>query len=1057
MNIFYKKQNHSKAAFLAAVFFCTCSLMATAQPGQLTIPRVELMPNEPAPYNVRDWKEVAAGYDAFVYDIQASGQYLPLVFITGSGINYPERESFGLHSYVGTNNPFAGEAINVLPSLVGATLVGIDKRNQNGRNWLLMSQDYFNRANNEMIYLNNRGGGSGNDWWYETMPNVFFYQLYDLYPTLGDSEFQFVSIADQFLAAVRAMGGGDTPWNPASMNYRAWDFVEMEPNAEGVIEPEAAGAFAWVLYHAYKETGNKEYLKGAEWSMEFLDQLSTNPSYELQLPYGIYTAAKMNAEIGTAYDVEKMVNWAFNRGPLRGWGTIVGNWGGFDVSGLIGEANDNGNDYAFVMNGFQQAGALAPMVRYDKRFARAIAKWILNLANASRLFYPGFLPAAYQDSYAWAEANDPQRVVSHEAMREVYNGISPYSTGDALNGGWASTNLALYGSSSVGYLGGIVEKTNVDKILKIDLLKTDFFRDEAYPTYLFFNPYSLEKVVELDVGPAPVDIYESLSETFIQQGASNTIQLTIPPDEAMLVVLTPMGAQVEYARNRMLADGVVVDYRQSSQAFQYAPRIQALAVESTDVEFGATVTVYGKAFDRDSDNLSYSWSGSGGTIQGQGATVSWEAPDTEGTYEVILEVEDEQQNTDSDTLVLNVIPEINVAPQIISLEKDQEYLSPGGILRLTCNAADANMDSIIYSWNADAGSFTGEGSQVQWQSPAVEGIYQIEVEARDEQGASSEAATTVLVKIFSEVDTGRLIAYYPFTQNADDASGNELHGQANGALLVNDINGTPQSAYLFDGINDNIRVDNNSLLNFTDAITVSCWFQPRLLPGREVFIASHGSWQNRWKISLIPEGQIRWTANSSAGPIGDLDSRMAVEVDSFYHVGATYDGELMALYINGELHSYRPMSGPIRPSPVGLMIGQMLPDNQEYNFRGVIDEVKIYDHALTPWQMKEVYQEILVGTRLLPEQRSAGNFLALSPNPVGDELFIHCPATPEKQAILLIYNSSGQLMLEKEVELLPGYPDGRAAIDVNRLPAGMYFLKLKAGAGHWAGRFIKGN
>jgi hypothetical protein len=62
----------------------------------------------------------------------------------------------------------------------------------------------------------------------------------------------------------------------------------------------------------------------------------------------------------------------------------VGNWGGYDVSGLIGEANDGGNDYAFVMNGFQQAAALAPLPKYDKRYARAIAKWLLNLTNASR-------------------------------------------------------------------------------------------------------------------------------------------------------------------------------------------------------------------------------------------------------------------------------------------------------------------------------------------------------------------------------------------------------------------------------------------------------------------------------------------------------------------------------------------------------------------------------------------------------------------------------------------------------------------------------------------------
>lgn len=42
--------------------------------------------------------------------------------------------------------------------------------------------------------------------------------------------------------------------------------------------------------------------------MEYLNSLTSNPSYELQLPYGTYIAAKMNAEVGTDYDNNEMVN-----------------------------------------------------------------------------------------------------------------------------------------------------------------------------------------------------------------------------------------------------------------------------------------------------------------------------------------------------------------------------------------------------------------------------------------------------------------------------------------------------------------------------------------------------------------------------------------------------------------------------------------------------------------------------------------------------------------------------------------------------------------------------
>src|SRR6188768_3871011 len=108
------------------LFFLSMCNMLVAQAGQVNIQRIEMMPNEPSPYFMRDWERVAQGYDSLAYDITKSGEYLPLVFIRSKGINYPDRGSFGLDTYVGTYSPNNGEAINVLPSLVGASLVGIN-------------------------------------------------------------------------------------------------------------------------------------------------------------------------------------------------------------------------------------------------------------------------------------------------------------------------------------------------------------------------------------------------------------------------------------------------------------------------------------------------------------------------------------------------------------------------------------------------------------------------------------------------------------------------------------------------------------------------------------------------------------------------------------------------------------------------------------------------------------------------------------------------------------------------------------------------------------------
>jgi Concanavalin A-like lectin/glucanases superfamily/Secretion system C-terminal sorting domain/PKD domain len=1027
---------------------CSRTNSLHGQLGQVTIPRIEKMPNQPAPYNLRNWKQVARQYDSFVYDVTKTGQYLPLISIGASGVNYPQNKTIKLFSYVGS--PSGSEAINVLPSLVGATLVGNDKSNQYGQNWLLMSQDFFNKANGENIYLNNAGAGSGGDWWYDMMPNVFFYQLYDLYPNIGgEANTQFTTIADRFLEAVRAMGGRDTAWALPNMNYRAWKFKTQQPLATGVIEPEAAGAFAWVLYNAYKKTGNKDYLKGAEWAMEFLSGLTANPSYELQLPYGTYTAAKMNAELGTTYDIPKMVNWSFDKGILRGWGTIVGTWGGFDVSGLVGEANDGGNDYAFQLNGVQQAAALVPMVRYDKRFARAIGKWALNLANATRLFYPKYLPNNLQDASAWSNVHDPNQVVGYEALREKWQGLSPFSTGDALGGGWAGTNLALYGTSSIGYLGSIIEATNVEKILKLDLLKTDFFHGKTYPTYLFYNPYPTNQTVQLDAGSTAVDVYEALSETFITKNITGTTTLTIPANQAILVTLTPANGSVTYERNRMLVNNTVVDYRQTVTPYTRSVRIQALAATQKTIQLGDSTKVYATAFDPDGGVITYKWSTNKGSINGTSKTVTFYAPNTEGVSKIQLIATDIEGNSDTASIDLTVVLKINQAPSIASIQKSIAYIPTNGTVQLTCLATDPNGDPLTYSWTANGGTFNTTNTRATtWIAPNTEGVYQINVSAMDNGNLSAQASTTILVKNFNNT-VGKLIAYYPFSNNADDASGNQQHGQTFGTVFVADRNGVPEKACYFNGGTQNVRVNSSTVLNVQNAISVSCWFNAARLPDKETFLLSHGSWQNRWKLSFTPEKNLRWTVNTLNG-IADLDAPTPFVIDSFFHVIATYDGALITIYVNGILKAYKTLTGTIRTTTLPFLMGQMLADNAEYNFKGIIDEVKLYDYALTPTTAATLYQQSITAIKDIFLVKK--EVIIVAPNPASNIISVLLPSFYVKtKTIMRITDVNGRVVWENgkntEGPLLN--------VDISGLVSGVYMIFFQQENETAVGRFVK--
>ncbi|MBK7788221.1 MAG: T9SS type A sorting domain-containing protein [Saprospiraceae bacterium] len=1014
-----------------------------SQVGQIAIGRLSTVAGAPSPYVMRDWKTVATKYDSLVYNNSLSGQYMPFIYLQTGGINYPNQEKFGLHTFVGTKSPLGNEAINVLPSLVGASLAGIDKSNQFGKNWVKMSYDFFNKANGENIYLNNAGGNSGNDWWYDVMPNVYFYQLYDLYDGLdGTGKEQFNSIAQQFSKAIRAMGGSDKPWTQPNMNYRAWKFKTMEPLQSGVTEPEAAGAMAWVLYNAWLESGNEEFLKASEWSMEFLNTRLNNPSYELQLPYGVYTAARMNAELNTDYDIEKMVNWCFDKGPLRGWGCIKGKWGGLDVTGLIGEANDGGNDYAFQMNGLHQAAALVPMTRYDKRFAKDIAKWVLHLANANRLFYHGFLPSDQQDASTWSAQYDNNRVLGYEALRQVWQTKSPFSTGDALKSGWSATNLALYGTSSIGYLGSIIEKTNVEKILKLDLLKTSFFHDAAYPTYLLYNPNATAAVVELQLGSQETDIYEALSEKFIAKSKSGITSINIPPNEAVMLVYCPAGGSISFIENRMMVNGIIIDYGQSQMTYSIKPRIQALVADSNVVEQKKTVNLYCKAIDRDSPLLSYRWSVNTGKINGSGTTVDFEAAEETGEVEVRCITDDETGLSDTATYMIQVVEKINTAPKVPGIQKDRSYVEPGAQVRFWCEAEDEEGDPLQYEWKAEGISLGNGSSEIFWQAPG-EGNYTITVAVSDGLHTPIERSVKMLVKTFGS-ETYNALAYYDFSGNANDKSGNELNGTPKGVILTADRNAKTLSAYYFNGGNQHIVVPNQVKLNFTQGISVCAWFKPISQPEKETFLVSHGSWQERWKLSITQEKKLRWTLNTVNG-ITDLDAATDINNDTYYHVCASYDKKDVLLFVNGQLESFKNHSGALRTTQKAMTIGQMNADIADYNFKGVIDEVVIYDQMISPKQVSEVYEQgvinAITGQSALP--------IRLYPNPTFTKAEIQYDALVHALIKAEIFDITGKKVMLIQLE------DDQTTLDLSQLTEGFYTLFVYHSKGKTSLPFLK--
>ena len=142
----------------------------------------------------------------------------------------------------------------------------------------------------------------------------------------------------------------------------------------------------------------------------------------------------------------------------------------------------------------------------------------------------------------------------------------PYAMGDWGLGGYPhamATDFGLYGSSHVGYLGGIVRTTDVAEVLRLDLLKTDWYHAPAYPTWLYFNPHAAARTVHLDVGGRPRDLYDTVTNRFLVRAAVGRTPITIPPDSAALIVVCPAAGKVTRRASKLLVDGIIVDHHTS--------------------------------------------------------------------------------------------------------------------------------------------------------------------------------------------------------------------------------------------------------------------------------------------------------------------------------------------------------------------------------------------------------------------------------------------------------------------------------------------------------------
>ncbi len=298
------------AAMLAVV---SCENKAGLPVEQASIPRIDQMPDLPSPLKIIDWKKKALQFDSLAFDFNNTASYGPLIWLDSARRNF-DQVTFGLYTVIGDVRQGPGnyngefhEALTSLNALVGAGLLGIDKTSQHGMNYAKMAQNYFNSDTKWNIVMNNTnpevamaGGGYGRDWWYDVYPNVLYYGVAAIFPGVENTEFIQRSIADQFYKADSVLQG--------NYDYSYFDYAQMKGMRNNIpYQQDVAGGHAWVLLSAYHKFGDARYLEGAKSATEALLSQKESRFYEILLPFGAYTAARLNAEHGPGLRCDKTV------------------------------------------------------------------------------------------------------------------------------------------------------------------------------------------------------------------------------------------------------------------------------------------------------------------------------------------------------------------------------------------------------------------------------------------------------------------------------------------------------------------------------------------------------------------------------------------------------------------------------------------------------------------------------------------------------------------------------------------------------------------------------
>ena len=223
-----------------------------------------------------------------------------------------------------------------------------------------------------------------------------------------------------------------------------------------------------------------------------------------------------------------------------------------------------------------------------------------------------------------------------------------------------------------------------------------------------------------------------------------------------------------------------------------------------------------------------------------------------------------------------------------------------------------------------------------------------------------------------------LVAYWPFDEGTGSTATDTISGNVgtfSGGGITYNTTVPPQlgtgSSVSFSSANNEIIVPDSPSVSVTSDMTITAWVNPETSTSARNILAKDGNGAYRYRLEST---DVQWMLFNDGGGFQVITGAgpTAVTNNAWNHIAMTTDfaaGELR-FYLNGSLVDTQVVSEPSIADGAGnLIIGNFAIGNTE-SYRGLMDDLAIFDEALAPWQIAALANG-LAPTGLIPEPSTA--------------------------------------------------------------------------------------